>query len=328
MELMHGDCLELMKEIPDKSVDMILCDLPYGTTACAWDSVIPVKPLWEQYKRIVKRGGIIALFGSEPFSTTLRASNLDWFKYDWIWEKEQSSGGLTAQTQPLKKHEIISIFYQTYSESYDTTNMFDELKDYMISEREKCGLSSKEIRDLLGSYMASHYFTRKSQFCIPTKEAYDKLQQTGCFQKPFYEIEVAYKKEREKSYVCANTYNPQMTEGEPYKGHYNPGAQVHGNREHFVKDNNGTRFPTSIIKFNRARGFHPTQKPVELLEYLIRTYTNESETVLDNCMGSGSTGVACVNTGRDFIGIELQDEYFQIAKERIERANHERKRMD
>ena len=320
MQLLHGDCLELMKGIPDKSVDMILCDLPYGTTACAWDSIIPVNSLWEQYKRIIKRGGIIALFGSEPFSTMLRAANLDWFKYDWIWEKEQSSSGLTAQTQPLKKHEIISVFYQTYSEAYDTTNMFDALKDYMISEREKCGLLSKEIRNLLGSYMASHYFTRKTQFCIPTKDAYEKLQTTGYFQKPFAEIEAEYKKEREKAYICVNTYNPQMTEGEPYKGHYAPDAQVHGNGEHFVKDNNGTRFPTSIIKFNRACGLHPTQKPVPLLEYLIRTYTNDGETVLDNCMGSGSTGVACVQTGRDFIGIELDDNYFEIAQKRIYEA--------
>ena len=309
-----------MKMLDDKSVDMILCDLPYGTTACKWDSVISVKPLWEQYKRIVKRGGIIALFGSEPFSTMLRAENLDWFKYDWIWEKEQSSSGLTAQTQPLKKHEIISVFYQTYSEAYDTTNMFDALKDYMISEREKCGLSSKEIQKLLGSYMASHYFTRKAQFCIPTKEAYDKLQSTGYFQKPFSEIEEEYKRERERSYICVNTYNPQMTDGEQYKGHYAPNAQVHGKGEHFVKGNNGTRFPTSIIKFKRARGLHPTQKPVPLLEYLIRTYTNEGETVLDNCMGSGSTGVACVHTNRQFIGMELDPHYFEIASKRINEA--------
>ena len=320
MKLLNGDCLELMKDIPDKSVDMVLCDLPYGTTACKWDSIIPFDRLWNQYKRIIKLGGIIALFGSEPFSTFLRSSAIDWFKYDWIWEKEQSSSGLSAQTSPLKKHEIISVFYQTYSEVYDTTNMFDSLKDYMISEREKCGLSSTGIRDLLGSYMGSHYFTRKSQFCIPTKEAYKKLQTTGFFKKPFDEIKAEYESEREKTYNCVNTYNPQMTEGIPYRGHYAPNAQVHSNGKHFVKGNAGTRFPTSIIKFNRAKGLHPTQKPVDLLEYLIKTYTNEGETVLDNCMGSGSTGVACVNAGRNFIGMELSEQYFEIAKQRIEGA--------
>ena len=296
-----------------------------GTTACKWDNVIPFEPLWEQYKRIVKRGGIIALFGSEPFSTTLRASNLDWFKYDWIWEKEQSSGGLTAKTQPLKKHEIISVFYQTRTE-LDTTDIFNDLKDYMISEKEKCGLSSKQMHDLLGSYMASHYFTRKTQFLIPTKETYKKLQTTGYFHRPYEEIEKEYNAEFGRSNI--NTYNPQMTEGKPYKGHYAPNAQVHGNREHFVKDNNGTRFPTSIIKFNRASGSHPTQKPVDLLEYLIKTYTHEGETVLDNCMGSGSTGVACVNTNRNFIGIELDEDYFNIAKKRIDKAVENKGKRD
>lgn len=266
----------------------------------------------------MKRGGIIALFGSEPFSTTLRASNLDWFKYDWIWEKEQSSGGLTAKTQPLKKHEIISVFYQTRTE-LDTTDIFNGLKDYMISEKEKCGLPSKQMQDLLGSYMASHYFTRKTQFSIPTKEAYEKLQSTGYFQRPYEEIEKEYNAELGGN-SNINTYNPQMTEGKPYKGHYAPGAQVHGNSEHFVKDNNGTRLPTSIIKFNRECGLHPTQKPVDLLEYLIHTYTNEGETVLDNAAGSGSTGVACVNTNRDFIGIELDENYFNIAQKRINQA--------
>ena len=134
------------------------------------------------------------------------------------------------------------------------------------------------------------------------------------FQIPFEEIRKQYKED------CQNTYNPQMTEGKAYKGHYAPNAEVHGNSTHYVKDNNGTRYPTSILRFNRARGLHPTQKPVDLLEYLIKTYTNESETVLDNCMGSGSTGVACVNMNRNFIGIELDENYFKIADERIKDA--------
>lgn len=179
------------------------------------------------------------------------------------------------------------------------------------------------MHKLLGSYMGSHYFTRKTQFAIPTKQAYEKLQTTGFFKRPYEEIQTEYKAELNKgtvSHSLQSCYNPQMETGKPYKAHYAPGAEVHGKSEHYVKENTGTRYPTSILKFNREKGLHPTQKPVPLLEYLIRTYTNEGETVLDNCMGSGSTGVACVNTNRDFIGIELDENYFQTAKNRIEQA--------
>lgn len=192
------------------------------------------------------------------------------------------------------------------------------MKEYFQSEKKKSELNSKQIKELLGNYMASHYFTNGSQFCIPSEENYKKLQSTGFFQVPFEEIKKQYKED------CRNTYNPQMNKGKAYKGHFAPNAEVHGNSIHYVKDNDGTRYPTSILKFNRARGFHPTQKPVALLEYLIRTYTNEGEKVLDFTMGSGSTGVACVNTGRNFIGIELDENYFNLSKERISAEMKER----
>ena len=239
LTLWQGDCLELMKNIPDKSVDMILCDLPYGTTACKWDNVIPFEPLWELYKRIIKPNGAICLFGSEPFSTALRASNLRMYRYDWIWAKTVASNFVMCKKQPLKKHEIISVFY---------------------------------------------------------------------YKQP--------------------TYNPQFEIGKPYdrvdvrKGNYRKNISV-GDGNKLIRTpihNSGTRYPSSVLKFSNGnnRNVHPTQKPVPLLEYLIKTYTNEGETVLDNCMGSGSTGAACVNTNRDFIGIELDENYFQIAKNRIE----------
>lgn len=234
MQLLHGDCLELMKDIDDKSIDMILCDLPYGTTACKWDSVIPFEPLWEQYKRIIKDNGAIVLFGSEPFSTALRQSNLKMFKYDWIWEKEQGANFMLCKCQPYKVHEIISVF------------------------------SKKR-----------------------------------------------------------HVYHPQMTEGKPYISGKGTSGEITGNVVKVQKKNKGTRYPRSVQKFNtdKNRGsLHPTQKPVALLEYLIKTYTNEGDIVLDNCMGSGSTGVACVNTGRKFIGIELEEKYFNIAKERIRQS--------
>ena len=235
VKICHGDCLEVMREIPDGSVDMVLCDLPYGTTRNKWDSVIPFEPLWDHYKRIVKDNGAIVLFGQEPFSTELRHICLTMYRYDLIWEKTKAGGFLNAKRRPLQAHENISVFYKR----------------------------------------------------LPT-------------------------------------YNPQMREGKPYrkKAITNGDGFNYGRfeRSGTVQVNDGTRFPRSVIKVpNDNHGsLHPTQKPVPLLEYLIKTYTNEGETVLDNCMGSGSTGVACVNTNRNFIGIELDDKYFDIAKERIE----------
>ena len=234
IQLWHGDCLELMKNIPDQSVDMILTDPPYGTTACKWDSVIPFEPMWKQLKRIIKPNGAIVLFGAEPFSSLLRCSNIKDFKYDWVWEKSKATGFLNSKKQPLRAHEIISVFYS----------------------------------------------------------------------KP-------------------PTYNPQMTEGVAY----NKGVRkeqtdedVYGSFDQVEVKSNGLRYPRSVQYFKTAEsegGFHKTQKPVALLEYLIKTYTNEGETVLDFAFGSCSTGVAAKNTNRKFIGIELDRNYFEIAKERI-----------
>ena len=233
IDLKHGDCLELMKDIPAGSVDLVLTDPPYGTTACKWDSVIPFKPMWEQLKRIVKPNGAICLFGSEPFSSALRMSNIKNFKYDWIWEKEQGANFMLCKYQPYKVHEIVSVF-------------------------------SKE----------------------------------------------------------KHNYFPQMTEGKPYISGKGTSGEITGNRPKVQTKNEGKRYPRSIQRFNteKNKSTHPTQKPIALLEYLIKTYTNEGETVLDFTMGSGSCGVACINTNRDFIGIELDENYFNIAKKRIEEA--------
>ena len=233
-QLFKGDCLEIMRDIPDKSVDMILCDLPYGTTACKWDSVIPFEPLWEQYNRIIKDNGAIVLFGSEPFSSALRMSNIKDYKYDLKWQKDQGSDFMLAKKKPLKDYEDIAVFYK---------------------------------------------------------------------KQP--------------------TYNPQMREGFKEWTKKDSGNNVIGHLDKQekaqIKQSIGNkRYPISILKFNRIRnGLHPTQKPVELLEWLITTYTNENEVVLDNAMGSGSTGEACMKTNRNFIGIEQDDKYFEIAYNRI-----------
>jgi site-specific DNA-methyltransferase (adenine-specific) len=237
INLMQGDCLERMKEIPDGSVDMILTDPPYGTTACKWDSIIPLEPMWEQLKRVVKPNGAIVMTASQPFTTTLISSNMKMFKYCLVWEKSRSSSPMLAKKQPMRFHEDICIFYK---------------------------------------------------------------------KQP--------------------SYNPIMTEGEKNHGTKSGRAiiNIHGGIEsNFKANTSNMKYPRSVIKIkstDSTRNLHPTQKPVALMEYLIRTYTNENETVLDFTMGSGSTGVACVNTNRNFIGIELDAGYFEIAKERINNA--------
>ena len=252
-QLMFGDCLERMKGIPDRSINMILCDLPFGTSACKWDSVIPFDLLWNEYKRLIIQDGAIVLFGAEPFSSLLRTSNLKMYKYDWKWEKSSGANFLNFKYQPAKVHEDIMVF----------------------------GLGA-----------------------------------------------VSYSKN------INMLYNPQMEKGIPYtcksgkqKNDYN-NSTVRSPIEQVVTKNNGERYPRSIQKFISDKNkFHPTQKPVALLEYLIKTYTNEDMLILDNCMGSGSTGVACVNTNRKFIGIEMDENYFNISCDRIKEAINEKKQQ-
>lgn len=247
IDLIQGDCLYLMKKIPDSSVDMILCDLPYGVTQNKIDKCISFDKLWAEYERVIKPNGCIALFGQGLFYVDLVNSNRKMFRYDFVWDKKLTSGFLNAKRMPLRRHEQIAIFYK---------------------------------------------------------------------KQP--------------------TYNPQFTKGKPLhsKGinyiNKEPKNQNYGVFYNTADERKGCtdKYPTSIIAFKKPHpsvAKHPTQKPVELLEYLIKTYTNEGDIVLDNCMGSGSTGVACINTGRNFIGIELDEKYFNIAKERIKEAKQKRK---
>ena len=250
IELIQGDCLEAMKSIPAESVDMVLTDPPYGTTACKWDSVIPFDKMWEQLNRIIKPNGAIVLFGSEPFSSALRMSNIKNYRYDWIWEKNFSGGFATAKKIPMKYHENISIFYKklpTYNPQFE---------DYADSV--------------------------KKRFKEGDSVNVDKQKDNSTNQ-------------------IHNGFGPSSPP---------------------VISHKRGKYPSSVQKIkgvpnaNGAR-VHPTQKPVALMEYLIKTYTNEGETVLDFTMGSGTTGVACKNLNRKFIGIELDPEYFKIAKKRI-----------
>ena len=232
-KLIEGDCLEVMKDIPDGSIDMVLVDPPYGTTACKWDSIIDLDLMWKQLKRVIKPNGAIVMMASQPFTTKLISSNYKMFKYCWVWEKNKSTGHLNSKKQPLNSYEEITVFY-----------------------KKQC------------------------------------------------------------------TYNPQFGEGKAYSNNHKEGDEglCYGKTKGSSVSNITTRYPRRNIKFNvdiKAE-FHPTQKPVALMEYLIKTYTNEDETILDFSMGSGTTGVACKNLNRNFIGIELDPGYFKIAQERLD----------
>jgi len=234
---LHGDCLNLLPALASESIDLILCDLPYGTTACKWDVVIPFENLWENYKRIIKPNGAIVLFGQEPFSSLLRSSNLKWYKYDWYWQKERITNVFQVKRRAGKVIEPISVFY----------------KRQPMFNYEKTAYAGKPVKN---KPAGNHTKT----------SALNELKVT------------------------------------PY-------------------NDDGTRYPIQLIKFNRdLNRLHETQKPVALMEYLIKAYTNEGDVVLDNCMGSGTTGVACVNTKRRFIGMEKEEKYFLIASKRISNA--------
>lgn len=301
MKLYNGDCLGLMKNIPDGSVDMVLFDLPYGTMekaaagtdreilkSCGWDKPLDNDSLFSAYVRIVKPCGKIVLFSMEPLTSNLITNHNAGVSFSQraVWIKNVHGNPLSAKSALLSRFEDICIFQK---DSYDRENGHP-LRQYFLEEKEKSGLSNREMKELLGNQMSSHYFTGGFQFCIPSADNYRKLQSTGYFQKPFSEI-----KEIDREWRKGRKQTFNLVDGEKSK--------------------------SNVFTYPKDSGsYHPTQKPVPLLEYLIKTYTNPGETVLDNCMGSGSTGVACVNTGRDFIGIELDKGYFDIAKERIEKA--------
>lgn len=237
--LMNGDCLERMREIPDGSVDMVLTDPPYGTTACKWDSVIQFEPMWAELKRIIKPNGAIVLFGSEPFSSLLRCSNLKMFKYDWVWNKTKPQGFLNAKARPLVEHELIHVFSNGTCTSTSKTMTYNPQGLFLVN-RTLINTNTETMGDRDGRKAGSPY----------------KQTQSG--------------------------------------------------------------YPRSILRYAHDQSkLHPTQKPVALLEYLIKTYTQDGETVLDFTMGSGSTGVACAGTNRRFIGIERDINFYGVACERI-----------
>jgi len=244
IDLRYGDTIEQMKLIPDKSIDLICCDLPYGTTKCKWDNIIPFDKLWEQYNRIIKPNGVVVLFGAEPFSSLLRRSNINGYKYDWVWVKSRPIGFLNVKKMPLKNTELISIFYNnqpTYNPQGVIKINKKRINDNSKNGNNKTGLSGHNGGKMKGAYIQEY-----------------------------------------------------------------------------------TNYPTQILNFSSERGLHQTQKPISLMEYLILTYSNENDIVLDNTFGSCTTGIACINTNRNFIGIENNMDYFNISLKRVEEKRKEK----
>jgi hypothetical protein len=313
-----------MQEIPDGAVDLVLCDPPYGTTDCEWDSVLPFDKLWAEYRRILKANGIAALFAAQPFTTQLISSNRRDFRYCWYWLKNQATGFAYAKYQPMRQIEDIAVFICN-TPGRNNQGKHLGLREYMFEELRRSGKGRDDINKALGNQMASHYFTHGQQFAIPSAENWAKLQAaTGCFNRDFSDIRREYESELGGSSGESFTYNPQglqvVTNAKPKRRRmsqretvYSMDTLLHEYTPHFKN------YPKNVLQFSTERGLHPTQKPVPLLEYLVRTYTNEGDTVLDNCMGSGSTGVAVKRVGgRHFIGMEQNKVYFDIACERIE----------
>ena len=250
MQLIHGDCLEKMNDIPDKSIDMILCDLPYGTTRLKWDSPVDLRLLWFHYKRIIRDNGAIVLFANQPFTSTLIASNFEWYRYSWIWVKPFPTGFLNANYRPMLSFEDICVFSKLGAGAGSKGNAMRYFPQGLVAK------STKKKNKANSRGMHIH-------------------DTANC--------------------GVSNVLNSNSEYEQKFTG-----------------------YPNNILEFDRdTESLHPTQKPIPLLEHLIKTYTLDGETVLDNCMGSGSTGVGCINTKRNFIGIENDDAYFEIAKNRI-----------
>jgi DNA modification methylase len=310
MNLMLGDCLERMKEIPDGSVDMVLADPPYGTTACKWDTIIPFDLMWEQLKRVIKPNGAIVLFGTQPFTSMLVMSNIKMFKYEWVWNKSVVTGFQRSKYQPLRNTENICVFYPTvHINDIRSGEKEAEIKENIKKAFHISGLTIKKLNDLCG-FEASGYLRMSSSWANVLPRGGKRLILEDVLKIKIDEID-------EIDEIEGITFNPQ---GIISYNKMNKRGKVGENWSEMQSNEYNqefTNYPRHLLYFKSENGHHPTQKPVALMEYLIKTYTNEGETVLDFCMGSGSTIVAAKNLNRRAIGIEKDAGYFEIAKQRL-----------
>jgi len=320
MKLYNDDCLNILPEIKDDTVDLVVVDLPYGQTACEWDCEIDLTRMWQELKRCCKKKCIYAFFCTTAFGYKLIQSNPTWFAYDLVWEKSTGQSFLSAKKLPLRKHEMIYIFKDFTCNDREIKHN-KELRAYSKDIMEYLdGIKMKEIHKMMGNEGMSHFLHYNGQqYGIPNEKNYIRFTELYELDKmkgfkTYEEIKSQWELNK-KQFV----YNPQMTEGKPYKNTTERRSMtVYGNKILLHNENNGTRYPVSILKFGYDKEkLHPTQKPVKLCEWLIKTYTNEGDNVLDFTMGSGSTGIACINTNRKFIGIEMDTDIFKVAKERL-----------
>jgi len=307
MEIYNDDCLKVLEKLKDNSIDMILVDLPYGQTACKWDCLIDLDKMWKLLKKCCKGNAVMVFFCTTKFGNTLINSNKKGFKYDLVWEKSKKVGFLSANKMPLRKHEMIYVFkgnepHSTYNPQKTTGHKPGFRKAHKSENKNVYGMTER----------VDHYVDE-------TRHPHSILQ----FEEPSHEIVYVFKGDKPNS-----TYNPQKTKGHKVQGlnkaHKYKNKSVYGNTKKPDTYIDDTRHPTTILKFSNNKGgtLHRTQKPVDLCEWLIKSFTNEGEVVCDFTMGSGTTGIACLNTNRKFIGVELDKEIFKIAKDRID--NHKK----
>jgi DNA modification methylase len=316
-----------MPSIPSKSIDMILCDLPYGTTACEWDSIIDMGKLWQEYERVIKDNGAIVLTAQGMFGAKLMTYREKWFNHDYVWIKNQHSNFALVGIQPLRIFENVLVFKPPRKDDIEIQHN-KELRAYFKSVYDFIGLSIKKINDILGHRKAEHgFYTNTSQFYLIPKEIYDQLiTHFKIDQMQGYLTFETLQSMKEKQIYLPYTFNfdDRIKSTKQIKNAAFGSRDTLGN---CAKDYKGhiskayVNYPRNVLYFDVERGFHPTQKPVALFEYLIKTYTNENELVLDNCSGSGTTAVACMNTNRRFICIERDETYHRKSIERL--ANHE-----
>jgi DNA modification methylase len=317
--IVNGECLEEMKKIPSHTVDMICCDLPYGETDNKWDKKINIKDLWKQMKRVTKLSANIILFCSTRFGAELIMNSGGCFCYDLVWEKSKAQGFLGAKKLPLRGHEMIYVFSNKCRN--DINREFNQKnRAYAKKCVEYMGVPLKKVHESMGNGAASHFLTHNGeQFSLPSKSAYEKLSKLWKLHKMdgYLTWDQLYE-QIDNPVIPKKTYNPQMTKGKPYKSNGGGPLPNYGGRRTSPNTNNGTRYPKSVLKFNNPqKSIHPTQKPQDLCEWLVKTYSNPGEVVLDMTMGSGSTIAACIATGRKYIGIELDDDIFHDASERL-----------
>lgn len=325
IKLYKGDCLIESYKIESGSVDLILTDLPYGTTACNWDEIIPFNPMWKMFYRVLRPNGFIILTASQPFTTKLIASNIDNFSHQWIWQKEQGSNPLLANKMPMKNFEDVLLFGNEHKHDFTFRSPLRKYAKQLFKHLDK---KKKEIFADMGNQSVCHFMrTESTQFSLCTEKSYNSLIELYNIDNLDFFIEYNNLKTKNLEWLDSfpRIYNPQMTEGKKYVS----GGGYVKHLDQFVEGGNvsSKRYPTSIIDFatDKRNNQHPTQKPTALLEYLIKTYTNENMIVFDATMGSGSTGVAAKNLKRNFIGIEKDEKYFDIAEKRIKETKQQTK---